>query len=137
MNAKLNAGLKPLLGIAGVLTAILVAPVAAQGPELAMLSGLRDGAWDLTVRGDGTKSRLCVHGGREFIQIRHKQQACERVVVEDTASQVTVHYSCPKAGFGQTTIRKETTSLVQISTQGVEGKLPFNFAAEARYAGGC
>jgi len=137
MTAKLNAGLKPLLGVAGVLTAMLVAPVAAQAPELAMLSGLRDGAWDIKIRGEDTRSRLCVHRGREFIQIRHKQQACERVVVEDTASQVTVHYSCPKAGFGQTTIRKETATLVQISTQGVEGRLPFNFGAEARYAGAC
>jgi hypothetical protein len=137
MNAKHFAGLRPLLGAAGIVTAMLVAPVAAQGPELAMLNGLRDGAWDIKIRGEETKSRICIHSGREFIQLRHRQLACERLVVDDGASLVTVHYSCPKAGFGQTTIRKETTTLVQINSQGVEGKQPFNFDAEARYAGSC
>jgi hypothetical protein len=137
MSAKLNTGVRPLLGVAGVLTAILVAPVAAQGPELAMLDGLRGGTWELKIRGADAKSRLCIHSGRELIQLRHRQQGCERFVVDDRPTEVTVHYSCPKTGFGQTTIRKESTQVVQISTQGVEGKAPFNFDAEARYAGAC
>jgi hypothetical protein len=137
MNAKLDARLRAVLGVTGVLIAMLVVPAEAQGPELAMLDGLRDGAWDIKIRGEDSKSRICVHAGRELIQIRHKQQACQRLVVEDGPMQVTVHYSCPKSGFGQTTIRKEGPTLVQISTQGVEGKLPFNFDAEGRYAGTC
>jgi len=137
MNAKLNAGLRPLLGVTGVLTGMLVAPAAAQAPELAMLGGLRDGAWDVRIHGEEARTRICVKSGRELIQIRHRQQDCTRLVVEDKPNLVTVHYSCPRTGFGQTTIRKESAQLVQISTQGVEGKLPFNFAAEARYAGPC
>ena len=137
MKPMLKAGLRPLLGAAGIITAIMVAPVAAQGPELVMLDSLRSGAWDVRIRGEESHRRLCVRSGREFIQIQHRAQACERFIVDDKASVVTVHYSCPKTGFGQTTIRKESTSLVQISTQGVEGKAPFNFDAEARYAGGC
>jgi hypothetical protein len=116
---------------------MLVAPAAAQGPELAMLDGLRDGAWEVKLRGDDTRSRLCVRKGRELIQLRHRQLGCTRLVVEDGPSLVTVHYSCPGNGFGQTTIRRESSQLVQISTQGVEGKAPFNFNAEARYAGTC
>ncbi|MBO9498723.1 MAG: hypothetical protein J7496_12640 [Novosphingobium sp.] len=137
MNAKMKAGLRPLLRAAGMLAALLVAPVAAQGPELAMLDGLRSGAWELKDRADGSRSRVCIRSGRDFIQMRHKQLTCDRFVVEDNPSLVTVHYSCPHAGFGQTTIRKESTSLVQISTQGVAGRQPFNFDAEARYAGSC
>jgi hypothetical protein len=116
---------------------MLVAPVAAQGPELAMLDSLRSGAWDVKIRGEEAHSRLCVRSGREFIQMHHRAQTCERFIVDDNSSVVTVHYSCPRTGFGQTTVRKESTSLVQISTQGVEGKQPFNFDAEARYAGAC
>lgn len=137
MNAKLNAGYRPLLGAAGIITAMLVVPATAQGPELAMLGGLKDGAWEIKVRGEETRSRICLHGGRELIQIRHRQLACERVVVDDRPTEVSVHYSCPRAGFGQTTVRKESTTLVQINTQGVEGKAPFSFAAEARYVGAC
>ncbi|WEK45631.1 MAG: hypothetical protein P0Y56_11385 [Candidatus Andeanibacterium colombiense] len=133
----LNAAFRPFLGIAGIVSAMLVAPVAAQGPELAMLDGLHSGAWDIKLRGQDTKSRLCIRSGRDFIQLRHKQQSCERFIVDDNASLVTVHYSCPHNGFGQTTIRKESSSLLQISTQGVEGKQPFNFDAEARYVGSC
>ena len=138
MRSKLNAGLRPLLGTAGVLVGMLVAPAAAQGPELAMLDGLRDGGWDIRIRGeDGRGSRICLRTGRELIQIRHRAQVCSRFVVEDTPGEVTVHYSCPGSGYGQTTIRRESAQLVQISTQGVEGRSPFNFNAEGRYAGSC
>ncbi len=131
------AGVRPMAAIAGILLGMVVAPVAAQGPELAMLDGLRSGSWELRIRGEEARKRICVRSGRDFIQLRHKQPGCSRFVVNDGASEVTVHYSCPGNGYGQTTIRKESPQLVQISTQGVEGKSPFNFSAEARHVGGC
>ena len=117
---------------------MLVAPVAAQGPELGMLDGLRAGSWDLKLRGEaGPSSKVCLRTGRELIQLRHRQAGCNRIVVDDLPGEVTVHYSCPGNGYGQTTIRKESATVVQISSQGVAGKAPFNFHAEGRYAGGC
>lgn len=131
------AGARPIMAIAGVLTGMTIAPAAAQGPELAMLDGLRHGAWELRIRDGEARKRICVRTGRELIQIQHGPQACNRFIVEDKPTQVTVHYACPGNGFGQTTIRKESPQLVQISTQGVESKSPFNFTAEARHVGGC
>lgn len=138
MRWKLNAGLRPVLAVAGVLVGMVVAPATAQTPELAMLGGLRNGGWEIKIRGAaGQPTKLCLRNGRELIQIRHRTQACNRVVVDDKPNSVTVHYSCPGSGYGQTTIRKENAQLVQISTQGVEGKAPFNFNAEGRYSGSC
>ncbi|KPL68947.1 hypothetical protein SZ64_13055 [Erythrobacter sp. SG61-1L] len=137
MQKKGFAGMRRIAAIAGILLGIAIAPAAAQGPELAMLDGLRSGSWELRIRGDSARKRICVHNGRDFIQIRHKQPGCSRFVVNDGASEVTVHYSCPNNGYGQTTIRKESPQLIQISTQGVEGKSPFNFMAEARHVGPC
>jgi hypothetical protein len=117
---------------------LLVAmPVEAQAPELAMLSGLTKGAWNLRIRDDGTERRVCVRDGREFIQLRHTQSGCSRFVVEDGADEVVVQYTCRGNGYGRTSIRREGSSLVQIRSQGIQGGTPFSFSAEARYVGSC
>ena len=135
--------LMPFRDVALRLSAVAVAlaagalPVRAAAPELAMLSTLERGGWDVKVRGEDSRSRLCLRQGTELIQIRHRQTACSRTVIEDGANAVVVSYSCPGNGYGRTTIRRESTRLVQIETQGIENGLPFHFAAEARHAGGC
>ena len=123
--------------MAGIAIGVLVAPATAQAPELVMLDGLQAGAWDIRIRGEDGGDRVCLRTGRELIQIRHRQHRCNRIVVEDAATAVTVQYSCPGNGYGRTTIRKETAQLVQINSQGIEKGLPFHFNAEARRSGGC
>jgi hypothetical protein len=113
------------------------APLEAQAPELAMLDSLTKGAWSLRIREDGSQQKICVRDGREFIQLRHRQPGCSRFVVQDGADEVVVHYTCRGSGDGRTSIRRESTSLVQIRSQGVEGGTPFSFSAEARHTGGC
>lgn len=138
MRAMIDSLLRPAFALAGIAVAMLVAPVAAQGPELAMLDGLRHGSWDIKLRGEGSaSSKVCLRNGRELIQLRHRQASCNRVIVDDAPGVITVHYSCPGNGYGQTTIRRESATIVQISSQGVAGNAPFNFNAEGRYAGGC
>ena len=131
------SAVRPVAAIAALVAGVLVAPATAQAPELAMLDGLQDGAWEVRIRGEDAGSRVCLRTGRELIQIRHKADRCSRVVVEDGASAVTVQYSCPGNGYGRTTIRRETPQLVQINSQGIEGGAPFHFNAEARRTGGC
>lgn len=132
MRLMLACALRPLAAIV-----LLVSPAAAQGPELAMLGGLQGGSWDVRIRGEDGTSKVCVRNGRELIQIRHRADRCSHVAVEDTATAVTVQYSCSNRGYGRTTIRKETPQLVQINSQGIEGGTPFHFNAEARRTGGC
>ena len=112
-------------------------PVAAQAPDLAMLNSLQRGGWVVKNRSDGTDERICVRTGREFIQLRHGTGNCDRFIVQDDASEVTVQYTCRGNGYGRTTIRREGNGLVQIQSTGFIGGKPFSMLAEARHAGAC
>lgn len=121
---------------AGLLVAF-AAPSAAQRPALAMLGQLEAGRWELRNRDTGSVERLCLPDTRRLIQLRHPADSCERLVVDDGASEVTVQYTCRGRGYGRTHIRRETNRLVQIDSQGIADGLPFSFAAEARKVGDC
>lgn len=112
-------------------------PVAAQAPELGMLGELAKGGWELRLRSDNSRQKICVRSGREFLQLRHKQSGCERFVVEDGANTVTVQYTCRGDGYGRTTVRRENDRLVQVRSQGIQGGAPFTIDAEARHTGAC
>ncbi|WP_293697224.1 MULTISPECIES: DUF3617 domain-containing protein [unclassified Sphingopyxis] len=112
--------------------------VPAQAPSLAMLDGLEKGSWQLRERGsDAVLQTVCVGDARRMIQIQHPRANCSRYIIEDTPKSVTVHYTCPGAGHGRTSIRSETNRLVQIDTQGIADGKPFSQAIEARRAGPC
>lgn len=115
----------------------LLTPVAAQGPSLAMLDGLERGQWQVRFRDDGATQRVCLRTGRELIQLRHPGGGCSRYVVEDGNNVVTVQYTCRGSNYGRTSIRRETRSLVQLESQGIDDGLPFQFTAEARRTGSC
>lgn len=120
------------------LTALLAAPALGVKPPLGMLDQLEKGRWELRVREEGGSiQRLCLNDARRLIQLRHPTANCERLVVVDEASQVTVQYTCRGQGYGRTTIRRESGRLVQIDSQGIADGLPFAFAAEARRVGEC
>lgn len=120
-----------------VTASALAVPVAAQAPGLAMLGQLERGLWQLRDREGGTPRTICLGDARQLLQPQHSGLQCPRYVIEDTASSVTVHYSCAGAGHGHTTIRRETNRLVQVDTQGVAGGAPFSIAYEARRVGAC
>ncbi len=112
--------------------------VPAQAPSLAMLDRLEKGSWQLRERGkEDVLQTICVGDARRMIQIQHPRSTCSRYVIEDTPNAVTVHYTCPGAGHGRTSIRSETNRLVQIDTQGIADGRPFSQAIEARRTGGC
>ncbi|WP_188237030.1 hypothetical protein [Sphingopyxis sp. LK2115] len=120
------------LGLAGA------GAVPAQTPSLAMLDRLEKGSWQLRERGSNSVVQtMCLGDARRMIQIYHPRGTCSRYVIEDTPDAVTVHYTCPGAGHGRTTIRSETNRLVQIDTQGIAEGKPFSQAIEARRTGGC
>jgi len=124
-----------LLG-AGALVGATAVP--AQAPSLAMLDGLEKGSWQLRERGSDTVLQtVCVGDARRMIQIQHPRANCSRYIIEDTPKSVTVHYTCPGAGHGRTSIRSETNRLVQIDTQGIADGKPFSQAIEGRRAGAC
>lgn len=129
-------GRKGMLLALGAPLAMLAVPVFAQ-TSLAMLDTLARGGWELRYR-DGTATRkVCVRTGRELIQLRHIETGCNRFVVEDGADEVTVQYTCRGNGYGRTSIRKESSVLVQIDSQGIADGKPFQFSAEGRRVGAC
>ena len=119
-----------------VAAGLAAGPALAQG-SLAMLDSLDKGGWEVRYRDGSTSRKVCVRSGREFIQLRHKAGNCNRFVVEDAAGEVTVQYTCRGNGYGRTSIRKETSALVQIDSQGIAEGKPFQFSAEARRTGTC
>jgi hypothetical protein len=113
-------------------------PVLAQKPALAMLDRLESGSWELRLREPGGDvQRVCLRDGRGLIQLRHQGDACERLIINDGANEVTVQYTCRGQGFGRTHIRLETARLAQIETQGIADGLPFAYNMEARRIGDC
>jgi hypothetical protein len=116
----------------------LSAHADAPRASLGMLTRLDDGRWELRVRGARNQvERICIRDGKSLIQLRHPALACENLVVEDSADSVTVQYTCRGRGYGRTHIRRETSQLIQLETQGVASGLPFDFAAEGRRVGDC
>jgi hypothetical protein len=137
MRLKTAGGTRSMAIAAGFYVIGLLSPAAAQAPSLAMLSGLDDGRWEVRPRDGSAVRRLCVKSGLELIQLQHGQADCSRFVVEDGPQAVTVQYTCRGNGYGRTSVRRETGSLVQIDSQGIAGGLPFQFSAEARRVGAC
>lgn len=122
--------------VAGLLAAFAV-PASGQRPALAMLGQLEAGRWELRARDSGSVERICLRDTRRLIQLRHPGDSCERLIVDDGATEVTVQYTCRGRGYGRTHIRRETNRLVQIDTQGIAGGLPFAYAVEGRRVGDC
>ena len=135
-------------GIAGTgLKATAIAVVALLGfgapagsqPQhpLAMLDTLEPGLWELKQRDGGGTERVCLRDARRLIQMRHAALNCERTIVDDEIGEVVVQYTCRGHGYGLTRIRRETTRLIQVESQGVSDGLPFVFDAEGRRIGAC
>jgi len=112
-------------------------PLAAQSKVLDVFQDLSRGEWTIKYRDGSPDQKLCLKSGEELIQLKHRRTDCSRFVVEDGPSEVTVQYTCPGDGFGRTEIRRETSSLLQIESQGIASGLPFELAAEARRTGDC
>jgi len=123
--------------LAGGLAA-LAAPVLGQRPVFAMLDRVEPGRWELRMRdGIGSISNICLHSGRQLIQLRHPSQVCNQLIVTDSDTEVIVQYTCRGNGYGRTDIRSETNRLLQIDSQGIANGSPFAFTVEARRVGNC
>ena len=75
--------------VAGALAA-LAAPAMGQRPALAMLDQLDAGRWELRMRDGGPVERICLPNAQRLIQLRHPGDACERLIVTDDPTEVTV-----------------------------------------------
>ena len=108
---------------------------ASNMPALAIV---QPGQWLLKSRANPGESRsLCVSDVRALLQVQHGSAMCSRFVIFNSARETTVHYTCPGAGHGRTTIKVETPRLIQIESQGIAKQEPFAFELEGRRVGDC
>ncbi|MFN2099132.1 DUF3617 family protein [Altererythrobacter sp. MF3-039] len=119
------------------MASLAVVPAGAQAPGADLLGSLKKGEWEVRHRDGTANERICVRTGRELIQLRHQGQTCRRSSVESEQDEMAVQYVCRGKGYGRTSVRKETATLVQLESHGVANDLPFHFTAEARYIGTC
>lgn len=110
----------------------------ASAPGLAALKTLQPGMWELRQRGaTAPAQRICLGDPVALVQLRHASATCSRYVIENKPDRATVHYTCPGAGHGRTSIRVETRQLIRVESQGIAQNAPFNVAYEGRRVGSC
>lgn len=118
------------------------APVSAHSHSpskpLLLFSQLEKGQWTLTERGHPAPWRtICFGRMSEMLRPVHRSGDCNQFVIENKPNRATIHYSCTGTGHGHTIIRRETSRLVQIETQGIVNGRPFDHSIEARRTGSC
>jgi hypothetical protein len=110
----------------------------ADPPVPTALATLQPGQWALRSRdGSAPPKSFCLGDPRVLLQIRHGAVPCSKFTITNNPAQAVVHYSCAGAGNGRTEIRVETPRVIQIESQGIEGKEPFDWAYEGRRVGEC
>jgi hypothetical protein len=111
---------------------------AAETPQLSALSTLEGGQWVLRSTSAGVPPKtFCLGDARLLLQIQHPSAACSRFVIANDAKATTVHYTCPGAGHGRTTVSVETPRLIHVDSQGIANNAPFNWSLEGRRVGLC
>lgn len=100
------------------------------------LDTIERGEWRLRVPGEAPRS-ICVTDPATLLQLRHNHATCSRFIIANETQQTTVHYSCPTAGWGRTTVRVLTPRAITIDTQGIADNAPFAFSADAHRVGAC
>jgi len=138
MTMRRNSGLRLSHVVAASLLLFAVHGRAEAPPIYKALSGLQAGLWEFKSKDDAAGNRsLCLSDPGAILQLRHFGQSCTRFLITNDARTTTIHYSCPKIGHGQTTVRVETPRLVQVQSQGMDKRSPFAFEAEGRRVGQC
>lgn len=136
MKNSRHPGRAALFGL--LLIGGLTAAAPAHAPQLAALTHIETGQWQLKEPGATAIARsLCVTDPDVLLQLGHSGAQCSRFVIADTPDTATVHYTCPGAGHGRTTISMETPRLLRIQTQGIAGGAPFDLDYEGRRIGAC
>jgi hypothetical protein len=110
----------------------------ADVPVPVALASLQPGQWQLRSLDASTPTKsICLGDPRVLLQLRHASALCNRFMITNNATQVVVHYSCNGSGNGRTSVRVETPRVIQIESQGIADKAPFDVAYEGRRIGDC
>lgn len=124
--------------VAAGIAASMPNAVAADTPVPTALAAMQPGQWQLrSLDGSAPPKTLCIGDPRVLLQIRHGNIPCNKIVLTNNATQAVVNYSCAAAGNGRTSVRVETPRVIQIESQGIADKSPFDWTYEGRRVGDC
>lgn len=102
------------------------------------LASLQPGLWSLRSRdGSAAPKTICLGDMRLLLQVQHENAVCNRMVISNNPVETVVNYTCAGRGNGRTTVRVETPRVVQIESQGIDGKELFDWTLEGRRTGEC
>ena len=132
-------GLKLIKTIsAAAILSVFATAAPAQTPGMPLLDGLMKGEWTLMERGsDEPAKKVCLGNPEILLQIQHGNATCTRYVIENSPNKRRVSYKCGAAGHGVTEIKRESSTLVQIFSQGFLNNAPFSVTFEGRRTGSC
>lgn len=129
---------KTQAGVAALVAVLALTAAAPAGGPLTALGRIAQGEWQIKTVGLDTPPRsACLTDMAVLIQYGHGTSQCQRSVVINSYDVATVHYMCPGAGHGQTTVRVATPTSFNLDTQGILGGAPFDESYEAKRLGPC
>jgi hypothetical protein len=136
--ADMSAPMRRAIILAATAVASAAGAAATESEAaLPVIGRLERGLWDLrNMKTGGRFAPVCLRNPAALVQLQHRRSACTHNVVAHAANRLEVSYRCP-TGFGQTTIRVETSRLVRIESEGIDNGVPFGFRAEGRRVGPC
>lgn len=109
-----------------------------KAPPVAVVADFPVGQWQLREVGSTQPAKaMCIADADVLIQLKHPGLQCTRFVIDDSARTATLHYTCPGAGHGRTTIKLESRKAFHLDTQGVAGGSPFDTGYDATRIGDC
>jgi len=121
-----------------LLLSLATAGAAKSGGDMALLDSLYRGNWQFRSTGGSVPTaKICLGISQNLTQIQHSGLACEQYVLRSSPDSLTVSYTCAGHGQGLTIIRKETSRIIHIQSQGIRNNAPFSFSAEGRRTGPC
>lgn len=124
------------IGLFGLLAAPAAVLVAAVAPRA--LAPAMGGMWDISRSADGhNPTRLCIADPAMLAQFEHRTGSCTRVIVSDSSTSTTIHYTCAGGGFGHSQMTLITPRTIRVDTQGISGGYPFHYQIHARRVGNC
>jgi hypothetical protein len=127
------------LGFLSLAVLLGAAAGAQQTQRVNAMTGVQPGLWSIHAldKGEPDVPPICIADPARLLQFRHPGATCSRYVIADTSRIATIQYSCPGAGWGRTSVRVISPSMLRLDTQGIADNLPFALAAEARRLGDC
>ena len=126
----------------GIPLCVAFVGVAAGMPQLQRINamnGVEPGLWSIHAleKGEADVAPYCVADPTRLLQFRHPSANCTRLVITDTPRIATIQYSCPGAGWGRTSVRVVSPTMLRLDTQGIADNAPFALSAVARRLGDC